>query len=186
MPSAGSPGTRAPGTDSLRSAPEGVSVRRFAVSDLEWVMEVEGRSFTSPWSAASFTIETSRPSSVSLVAELDGKPVGYAIFTRYADSWHLMTVAVDPGVRRRGIARTLIQAGLSAVGSGPVTLEVRPSNAAAISLYSDLGFIEWGTRPGYYPDDGEDALIMWRGDPAEAGVPAEAMANPGRTPRQRR
>lgn len=152
-----------------------IEVRRFTVGDLPWVLEIEGRSFTSPWSAASFTIETSRPSSVSLVAEISGRPVGYAIFTRYAESWHLMTVAVEPESRRRGVARTLILSGLDAIGSGPTTLEVRKSNRAAITLYRDLGFVEWGVRPGYYPDDGEDALIMWRGDPGDAGVPAEAL-----------
>ena len=115
---------------------------------------------------------------------MGGRPVGYAVFTRYADSWHLMTVAVDPDSRRRGVARTLIEAGLEAIGPGPVTLEVRPSNSAAIALYETFGFVEWGTRPGYYPDDGEDALIMWRGDPAEAGVPGEALPGPPRPTRQ--
>lgn len=165
--------TAAEHTDSRKRV---IAIRRFSLSDLPWVLEIEGRSFGSPWSAASFTIETSRPSSVSLAAEIDGRPVGYAIFTRHADSWHLMTVAVDPGARRRGVARRLIESGLEAIGAGPVTLEVRPSNRAAITLYEAFGFVEWGMRPGYYPDDGEDALIMWRGDPSEAGVPEEALS----------
>lgn len=177
MPSAGSTGARtlpdSPGDAGVRT-----TIRRFRPDDLSWVLEIEGRSFTNPWSAASFTIETSRPSSTSLVAEIEGRPVGYAVFTRYAESWHLMTVAVDPGARRRGVARTLILSGFEAIGPGPVTLEVRPSNLSAISLYEDLGFVEWGMRPGYYPDDGEDALVMWRGDPSEAGVPKEALRGP--------
>jgi ribosomal-protein-alanine N-acetyltransferase len=56
-----------------------------------------------------------------------------------------------------------------------VTLEVRASNHAAIALYRSLGFRSIGTRTAYYPDDGEDALIMWKGDPGAAGVPAEAL-----------
>lgn len=175
MRSAGSTGEPVAATERTGSRESVVAIRRFELSDLPWVLEIEGRSFSSPWSAASFTIESSRPSSVSLAAEIDGRPVGYAIFTRHADSWHLMTVAVDPGVRRRGVARTLIESGLEGIGAGPVTLEVRPSNRAAITLYESLGFVEWGMRPGYYPDDGEDALIMWRGDPSEAGVPGEAL-----------
>ena len=175
MPSAGR--TVEPRAESEKGQPRhgSIAIRRFAVSDLPWVMEIEGRSFSSPWSVASFTIETARPSSVSLVAEMSGRPVGYAIFTRYAESWHLMTVAVEPESRRCGVARTLILAGLEAIGSGPTTLEVRKSNRPAIALYRDLGFVEWGVRPGYYPDDGEDALIMWRGDPTAAGVPGEAL-----------
>lgn len=180
MPSTGSTGKPTAGADRRESHDPPISLRRFETGDLPWVMEIETRSFGSPWSAASFTIETSRPSSISLVAELEGRPVGYAIFTRYAESWHLMTIAVDPGARRRGVGRTLILAGLDAIGQGPATLEVRPSNRAAIALYRDLGFVEWGVRPGYYPDDGEDALIMWRGNPSEAGVPDEALADPAR------
>jgi ribosomal-protein-alanine N-acetyltransferase len=184
MPNAGSTGDLAPEAEPVEASLGAISLRRFDLTDLPWVLGIEGRSFGAPWSAASFTIETSRPSSVSLVGELDGRPVGYAIFTRYADSWHLMTVAVDPRARRRGVARTLIDAGLEAIGPGPVTLEVRPSNSAAITLYERLGFVQWGMRPGYYPDDGEDALIMWRGDPSEAGVPGEALSKPPRPARQ--
>jgi ribosomal-protein-alanine N-acetyltransferase len=56
-----------------------------------------------------------------------------------------------------------------------VTLEVRPTNVAAIRLYKQHGFRAYGHRRGYYPDNGEDALVMWRGDPSEAGVPPEAL-----------
>ena len=69
----------------------------------------------------------------------------------------------------------LIEAGLERIGEElPVTLEVRPSNVSAIALYEGFGFDSHGYRKGYYPDNGEDALIMWKGDPAIAGVPIEA------------
>ena len=54
----------------------------------------------------------------------------------------------------------LIQA-VKARGATAMTLEVRPSNAAAIALYTSFGFRDTGRRPGYYQDNGEDAIIMW-------------------------
>jgi ribosomal-protein-alanine N-acetyltransferase len=55
------------------------------------------------------------------------------------------------------------------------TLEVRVSNAGAIALYRELGFVDHGVRPRYYTDNNEDALIMWR-----HGVPEDAIAEGGR------
>jgi ribosomal-protein-alanine N-acetyltransferase len=79
------------------------------------------------------------------------------------DDAHVTTISVHPEWRRRGIARQLML-GLAEVaanvGARRMTLEVRPSNAAALALYGDLGFEVAGRRPGYYSDDGEDALVM--------------------------
>jgi ribosomal protein S18 acetylase RimI-like enzyme len=70
------------------------------------------------------------------------------------------------------LATILIRKSFGLIGpEAPVTLEVRPSNRSAIALYEEIGFRSYGARKGYYPDNGEDALIMWRGDPAAAGVP---------------
>ena len=80
-----------------------------------------------------------------------------------------MNVAVAPEYRRRGIARTLLlelfdlTAGDERRG---YTLEVRVSNGDAIRLYESLGFVARGIRRGYYTDNREDALIMWK-DPVE-------------------
>ena len=74
-----------------------------------------------------------------------------------------MNLAVDPPFRRRGIATDLMNGLLEAAGpDAPYTLEVRPSNHEAIELYERFGFRGAGTRPRYYRDTGEDALIMWR------------------------
>jgi len=81
------------------------------------------------------------------------------------DAWHVMNIAVDAPHRGRGIARGLLQHLFErTVGDGErgYTLEVRVSNAAAIHLYESLGFVATGLRRGYYTDNREDALIMWR------------------------
>ena len=163
-----------------------ISLRRLTYADLPVVISIERRSFGSPWSPGMFVLEMSKDSSVTLAAVLDDRPVAYAVFSRYDSAWHLMNIAVAPEHRRHGIASTLIEGALAEIDPGtepdrtgvtgmPVTLEVRPSNRSAIELYETFGFRTYGFRKGYYSDNGEDAMIMWRGDPAKAGVPDEAM-----------
>jgi len=157
----------------------GPEIRELGHADLPAVVAIERRSFSSPWSAGMLVLELSRPSSVALVAQQDGRITGCAIATRYDRAWHLMKIAVAPEERRRGIASSLLASVLDRIGpEQPVTLEVRPTNRAAIALYERFGFTGRGRRPGYYPDNGEDALLMWRGDPALAGVPAESLGRP--------
>ena len=141
-------------------------LRRLGYGDLPSVIAIERRSFPTPWSLAMFVLELSKPSGICLAA-LDGdKLVGYSVCSRYDTVWHLMNIAVDPSLRRRGIASALLSALLERIddGSGGVqlTLEVRPTNRSAIALYERFGFRSAGTRPRYYQDNGEDALIMWR------------------------
>jgi ribosomal-protein-alanine N-acetyltransferase len=110
-----------------------------------------------------FVLELSKPSGVCLAAVEDRRIVGYLICSRYADVWHLMNIAVDPPARRRGIATALLDEMIARAGvDAAYTLEVRPSNGSAISLYERFGFRSAGTRRRYYQDTGEDALIMWR------------------------
>jgi ribosomal-protein-alanine N-acetyltransferase len=145
----------------MNSAPR--TIRPLSYSDLPQVISIERRAFPAPWSLAMFVLELSKPSGVCLAAVVDGKLAGYLICSRYADIWHLMNIAVDPSARRRGHARALLQEMVRRGGSDDAyTLEVRTSNAGAITLYEDLGFRSAGTRPRYYHDTGEDAVIMWR------------------------
>lgn len=152
-----------------------VGLRRLTYADLPVVISIERRSFTSPWSPGMFVLEMSKASTIALAAvQSDDRPIGYAVFSRYDAAWHMMNVAVAPEHRRRRIASTLIEGALSRIGpTDPVTLEVRPSNHAAIALYQAFGFTTDGHRKAYY-SNGEDAIIMWRGDPALAGVPSQA------------
>jgi len=146
------------------------SVRTLAPGDISQVMAIERRAFPSPWSPAMFTLELSKPSGICLAAidERD-RIVGYLVCARYDTVWHLMNIAVDPGHRRRGIARMLLAEMIERAGPGAeFTLEVRTSNEGAIALYVELGFRAAGRRPGYYRDNGEDAIIMWRTAPSAA------------------
>lgn len=145
-----------------------LTIRPLSFADLPQVIGIERRAFPTPWSPAMFVLELSKSSTIALAAVLPERPrvrrlAGYLVCSRYADVWHLMNVAVDPPLRRRGVAAALMEAMIERAGPDePFTLEVRPSNTAAITLYDRFGFRPAGTRRGYYRDTGEDALIMWR------------------------
>ncbi len=150
-----------------------VELRALREDDLDAVEEIERASYPTPWSRSMFVTELAKPSSLCLGAyDEGGALVGYLIVSRYVDAWHVMNVAVAPGQRRRGIASALLER-LFALTSGDAqrgyTLEVRVSNAAAIRLYERLGFEPRGLRRGYYTDNREDALIMWRSASAGEG-----------------
>jgi len=144
---------------------EQVMIRELGYSDLPQVIAIERRAFPAPWSLAMFVLELSKPSSICLaaVAPAERTLQGYLICSRYAEVCHLMNIAVDPPLQRRGIATALMEALLERAGTEQeFTLEVRPTNEPAIRLYEQFGFRRAGTRPRYYHDTGEDALIMWR------------------------
>jgi len=141
-----------------------LSIRPLSYADLPQVIAIERRAFTTPWSLAMFVLELSKPSGLCLAA-VDGGGVllGYLVCARYDTVWHLMNIAVDPALRRQGIARALLVQMIERAGpEREYTLEVRTSNAGAIALYEQFGFRSAGTRPRYYRDNGEDAVIMWR------------------------
>jgi len=157
-----------------------VELRRLVLSDLKAIEEIERRSYPTPWSRSMFAGELAKPSSICLGAfELDGDEgtlSGYLIVSRYVDAWHVMNVATDPPHRGRGIATMLLERLFELTADDArrgYTLEVRVSNATAIGLYERLGFQARGIRRGYYTDNREDALIMWRdpgGPPDSAGA----------------
>ncbi len=141
-----------------------LEIRPLSYSDLPHVTAIERRAFPTPWSLAMFVLELSKPAGICLAATFEGRIVGYTICSRYETVWHLMNVAVDPDLRRRGVGSRLLSELYQRVGSPDArfTLEVRRSNDAAIRLYERDGFRAAGLRRRYYRDNGEDALIMWR------------------------
>lgn len=149
-----------------------IELRRLKLRDLGSVERIERRSYGSPWSRSMFAGELAKPSSLCLGAFdfADKALVGFLIISRYVDAWHVMNVAVDPDHRRRGIATMLLERLFEATAEDAergYTLEVRVSNVGAIRLYEQLGFRRRGVRPGYYTDNREDALVMWK-DPVPA------------------
>jgi len=144
-----------------------ITMRRLGLGDLPAVEGVEQRSYNTPWSRTMFSGEISRPGSRCYGAFERKVLAGYLIVARYTDAWHVMNVAVDEPFRRRGVARLMLETMLRETdvdGTRGHTLEVRVSNVSAIRLYESLGFRPAGMRRGYYTDDREDALIMWRGE----------------------
>ena len=160
-----------------------ISIRRLGYADLPQVIAIERRSFPTPWSLAMFVLELSKPSGVCLAVVQhvqdrsadDGgsgarerrrgreQLLGYLVCSRYDEVWHLMNIAIDPVARRQGLGSRLLDAMLESAGAdSSYTLEVRTANAPAIALYERYGFRSAGTRPRYYQDTGEDAMIMWR------------------------
>jgi ribosomal-protein-alanine N-acetyltransferase len=150
-----------------------ITLRRLELGDLDDIERIERASYPTPWSRSMFAGELAKPSSLSLGAvDEAGALVGYLILSRYVDAWHVMNVAVAPGRRREGIASALLRQLLDETRGGDArrgyTLEVRVSNVGAISLYERFGFRPKGVRRGYYTDNREDALIMWRdAEPAD-------------------
>ena len=111
-----------------------------------------------------FVLELSKASGICLAATRGERLVAYLICSRYDTIWHVMNVAVDDRLRREGLATALLEH-LFAEADAPgeqYTLEVRASNTDAIRLYEGFGFRDAGRRRGYYHDNREDAVIMWR------------------------
>jgi [ribosomal protein S18]-alanine N-acetyltransferase len=144
-----------------------IEIRRLALQDLDAIERIENAVYPTPWSRSMFAGELAKPSSLC-IGGFDpdsGRLIAYLIVSRYVDAWHIMNVAVHPGWRRAGVASRLLDellmltAGDSRRG---YTLEVRVSNTSAIALYERFGFETSGIRRGYYTDNREDALIMWK------------------------
>jgi [ribosomal protein S18]-alanine N-acetyltransferase len=142
-----------------------IEIRRISIGDLPEIEEIERRAYKTPWSRSMFASELAKGTSICLGAFEGDQLVGYIVNSRYVDAWHVMNVAVDPDFQRRGIATRLLERLFELTdeddGRG-YTLEVRISNREAIRLYEKLGFERHGIRRGYYTDNREDALIMWR------------------------
>jgi ribosomal-protein-alanine N-acetyltransferase len=142
-----------------------LQIRVLELGDLDGIEAIEQRAYPTPWSRSMFASELAKPTSICLGAFEGEELAGYVINSRYVDAWHVMNVAVDPERQGRGVATALLER-LFELTAGDerrgYTLEVRVSNEGAIKLYERLGFESRGIRRGYYTDNREDALIMWR------------------------
>jgi len=132
-------------------------------ADLDEVMAIERTSFRHPWSSRFFLEELQVACARSVLAEINGKIVGYVLFWLLPEEVDIHNIAVHTDFRRQGIGHVLLQQVAEQArsrNSTRITLEVRVSNLPAQNLYKSLGFVSKGLRKGYYSDDGEDALMM--------------------------
>lgn len=139
-------------------------VRTMTESDLPRVLEIERASFPTPWTKRMFEHQLLLDDiAINLVLVVGGRVVGYAVSWIALDEIHLLSIAVDPLVRRKGHGRRLltevIRLGVE-MGGWRVILEVRTGNEAARKFYEHGGFTVIGTRRRYYADTGEDAIVM--------------------------
>ena len=168
-----------------------ITVRKARAADAAAIAELEKECFARPWSFESVLYDlTENEKAVYVVAELaeeragaaeqvvadgdgqvsvsgaaDGKVCGYAGMWIVAGEGQITNVAVTKTARRMHAATAILDElfeEATAKGAESFTLEVRVSNEPAIKLYKGFGFREAGVRKGYYEDNGEDALIMWK------------------------
>ena len=142
-----------------------VKIVPMTADHLEELEKLERICFSRPWSRKRLAEELENQCAAFLVAEdsVSGRVLGYAGLMVVADEGYITNVAVFPEYRRQGIAAQILQVFLQFAAANHLaflTLEVRPSNAAAIALYQGFGFEEVGRRKNYYDLPKEDALIL--------------------------
>ncbi|MCP4678169.1 MAG: ribosomal protein S18-alanine N-acetyltransferase [Deltaproteobacteria bacterium] len=145
--------------------PDGAwTIRPATLDDVDAILSIERASFTEPWPRSAFLseIDGRQWSRVPLLYHRDVL-IGFMVHWIIATELHLLNLAVDSTWRRRGAAHRLVEYLVNSARRDKCTevlLEVRISNEGARKLYRGFGFESVGIRPGYYPDNGEDALLM--------------------------
>lgn len=138
--------------------------------DLDGVLAVEEESFTNPWTKEMYAWELQNRSvcHIFVVRTPEHRVAGFCAFWLVVDEIHINNLAIRPALRGQGIGTQLIRRVFDEakrLGARRATLEVRRSNEAARRLYERVGFRVTGTRPNYYTNPVEDALILWRDEP---------------------
>ncbi len=143
-------------------------VRPMECDDLPEVLGIERASFPRPWPHGLFVDELSRPDSREwVVVDSPWGIVGFGGLMVNDTDGHLLDLAVRPDARGLGIGRAIVAELVERAahrGIRRMTLEVRPSNRAAVALYGQAGFHSVGARRAYYEETNEDAVVMWTGD----------------------
>lgn len=145
-----------------------VEIIKAGPENIEEIEQIENLSFAIPWSRKSITDElTVNKFATYFCAVVDGKIAGYAGIWHICDEGHITNIAVHPDYRQNGVGSVLLEQLLEYARKENIvglTLEVRKSNFSAQGLYRKFGFEDAGCRKGYYADNGEDAIIMWKHD----------------------
>lgn len=145
-----------------------LEVRPLRRRHLRAVLRIEGRVYPRPWTLGLFLSELGQHTSrIYLGGWVGGRLVAYAGLMLAVDDGHVTTIAVDPAWQGARVGTRMLlalaRAGIDR-GCRSLTLEVRVSNTVAQRLYRRFGFAPAGIRKGYYPETGEDALVMWAHD----------------------
>ncbi|WP_032121329.1 ribosomal protein S18-alanine N-acetyltransferase [Clostridium amazonitimonense] len=134
---------------------------------IEDVLAISFLSFPISWYRESFIRELQNNFAYYVVAKYKGDIVGFGGTWIILEESHITNIAVHPNFRGLGIGEIILKSLINIGkihGINSMTLEVRPSNTAALGLYNKLGFLEEGRRKNYYEDNKEDALILWKRD----------------------
>ncbi|UJX40598.1 ribosomal protein S18-alanine N-acetyltransferase [Desulfovibrio sp. JY] len=155
--------------------PDAAPPMRLGPEHARALAELEGRTFPDPWDEAAFAAAFARPAFAAFGIPAGEGLVAYATFHFLGDEFEVINIAVDPAMRGRGLATALFAHVLQRtdkMGMNRGYLEVRAGNVPARRLYARHGFTVAGARKRYYPDNGEDALVMVR----ETGQAGNASA----------
>ncbi|MEM3539255.1 MAG: ribosomal protein S18-alanine N-acetyltransferase [Nitrososphaerales archaeon] len=136
-------------------------IRRCKKKDLNKVLQIEKLCFKYPYDYSTFLYFLINDKDGFYVAEENNQILGYVISSVRENKGTLVSIAVLPEYRRKGIGSKLMEESLNYLSKkvDHVELQVRVSNFEAINFYKKFGFKETGFIPNYYID-GEDALIM--------------------------
>lgn len=140
-----------------------MTVVPMAPRHLDALARLEETCFAEPWTREGLAAELESDTAVFAVAEVSGETAGYAGMHRILDECYVDNVAVFPRFRRHGAAAALMEYLIEDAkknGALFLSLEVRPSNAAALALYAKFGFRQAGIRRDFYRLPKEDALIL--------------------------
>lgn len=138
-------------------------IRKMEEQDISQVAQIERENFSMPWSEKAFSDSLSQEEALFLVAEEEGRVLGYIGVYISLDEGEITNVSVDQNQRKKGIGNALVEQLKKAAAEKMVErifLEVRVSNEPAIHLYEKQGFEKVGCRKGFYEKPREDAWVM--------------------------
>ena len=153
-------------TSKGRSFLDGLCYRNMTHADIEEIIELEKKIFSSPWTRETLQglLKLSKKCD-GLVVELKEKIIGYAVFWTVEEELHIANIAVVEEFRQRGLGRRIVDNMMQKArdsGTMYACLEVRESNRIAIQMYNNLGFQNAGIRENYYTDNDENAVLMMK------------------------
>ncbi|MBU6444289.1 MAG: GNAT family N-acetyltransferase [Alphaproteobacteria bacterium] len=143
-----------------------MNLRTVASADASLLAGLHAACFAEGWSAAAISGLLSAPGAFAFLGEIEGIAAGFVLARTAADEAEILTLAVAPDFRRRGLARALLRAAAAEAAkrrAAVLFLEVDSENIAARELYDALGFAEVGRRGAYYARKGTragDALTL--------------------------